>query len=279
MDPRTIELPTGARVSVIDTGAGADDSEMPAIVLLHGVCMSKAFFGRNIGPLAEAGHRVVALDYRGHGASPAAPSGHTVPQYARDVHALIDALGLGAVVLVGWSMGSMVAWDYLAQFPDDARVQGVAILSQGPSDLTQPGWDHGLATTAELREWVQAAQDDPAAFLAEFLPEMFMEEAPPEEAAALLASVAAIQPGTATSILADQTLADYRPVLPTFTTPHLLVWGRDEKIGQLAGATWVLDALPAAELHVFEHSGHCPMYEEPDAFNALLVEWIGRLGA
>jgi pimeloyl-ACP methyl ester carboxylesterase len=59
--------------------------------------------------------------------------------------------------------------------------------------------------------------------------------------------------------------------------PHLLVWGRDEKVGKLAAADWLHRELPRSELHVFSESGHCPMWEEPEKFNALLTEWAARL--
>ena len=93
-----IGLSTGATVAVTDVGSGRP------LVLLHGVCMSRHFFERNIDALAAA-HRVVALDFRGHGASPSSEGGHSIAQYARDVRALIEHLDLEDAVLLGWSMG------------------------------------------------------------------------------------------------------------------------------------------------------------------------------
>ncbi|HWI73657.1 MAG TPA: alpha/beta hydrolase [Baekduia sp.] len=270
--PKTIELSTGATVSVTDRGAG------PALVLLHGVCMATTFFERNIDALASD-HRVIAFDYRGHGQSPPAAAGHTVAQYARDLRALLEALAVESAVLVGWSMGSMVAWDYLAQYADDPRVSGVVIVSQGPSDLTQPGWPHGIADLAELRGFIEATQTDVHGFLAEFVEILFKDPLPEAELQALVAAITTVAPGTATSILADQTLRDYRPQIPALTVPHLLVWGADEKVVKLASGDWLAENLPAAELHVFEDSGHCPMYEEPERFNALVAEWAARSAA
>jgi non-heme chloroperoxidase len=266
---REIALSTGATLSLTDRGSG------PAVVLLHGVCMTSAFFERNVDALA-ASHRVVALDFRGHGASPAASAGHTVAQYARDVRALIDHLELDDPVLVGWSMGCLVIWDYLVQFADDPRVRGVVIVSQGPSDLTQPDWPHGIADVAGLAGFVEAAQSDFRGFFAGFVPHMFKE--PPSEAqqAAFVDAICGIEPSAGTVILVDQTLRDYRPHIPAMTVPHLLVWGADEKVIKLASAHWLVEHLPDAELHVFDDSGHCPMWEEPDRFNALVTRWIAR---
>src|SRR5215207_8749942 len=88
MTENLIGLSTGATVAVTDLGSGTP------LVLLHGVCMSRHFFGRNIDALAAAGHRVVAPDLRGHGASPSSEGGHSIGQYARDARALIEHLEL-----------------------------------------------------------------------------------------------------------------------------------------------------------------------------------------
>lgn len=76
--------------------------------------------------------------------------------------------------------------------------------------------------------------------------------------------------------MADQTLRDYRGFLTGLDVPHLLIWGVDEKVVKVASADWLSEALADAELHVFDHSGHCPMWEEPDLFNELLAGWVAR---
>lgn len=264
------ELPTGARVSYSDEGTGR------AVVLLHGVAMSSTFFERNVSDLAR-NHRIIALDFRGHGASPYAEGGHTVAQYARDVRGLIEVLGLDRPVVVGWSMGSLVAWDYLRQFGADHRLAGVVIVSQGPSDLIQADWPHGIADDADLHAFVSAMQEDSRAFLGEFLPTMFHTAPDQGTIDRFLDDIGRAGANTGTLILADQTVQDYRADIPGFDVPHLLVWGSDEQVGKLAAADWLLGQLPSAELHVFETSGHCPMWEEADRFNSLVASWIAGL--
>jgi non-heme chloroperoxidase len=270
MTSTVLDLPTGATLACTDTGSGRP------VLLLHGVCMSRKFFERNIEPLAGR-HRVIALDFRGHGESPSVEGGHTVAQYARDVRAVIEMLDLRDAVLVGWSMGSMVLWDYLGQFAGDPRLAGAVVVSQGPSDLTQPGWPYGIADLAGLRAYLQLAQDDFAGFFAGFVPEMFKNEPTKTEQAGFVKAISAVGANAGSVILVNQTLQDYRDLIPRFTVPHLLVWGRDEKVGKLAAADWLHRELPSSELHVFAESGHCPMWEEPEKFNALLTDWIARL--
>jgi pimeloyl-ACP methyl ester carboxylesterase len=123
---------------------------------------------------------VVNVDLRGHGESPACEGGHTVAQYARDVHALIEQLGLDGVILVGWSMGTMVAWELIRRF-GTARLAGHVNVSQGPSDLKRDDWPLGAFTTDELFGLLEAAQDDFRGVMADFVPTMFADERPAEE--------------------------------------------------------------------------------------------------
>jgi non-heme chloroperoxidase len=265
-----IDLSTGVTLSYQDAGQGRP------LILLHGVCMSNRFFERNVEPLA-AQHRVIAPDFRSHGDSPAVEGGHTVEQYARDVRALIEALELRDVVLVGWSMGSLVAWEYLSQNVEDSRVAGVVIVSQGPSDLTQDGWDYGIADMATLHEYVRLCQADFDGFFADFVPLMFKDELEPHQHAVFTAAISSVGANAGSLILLDQTLRDYRAVIPTFAVPHLLAWGVDEQVVPMASSDWLLGQLPNARREVFEQSGHCPMWEEPDRFNAVVTEWVARL--
>ena len=93
-------------LSVEDEGSG------PAVVFIHGWSCSGRFFQRQL-PYFARSHRVVIPDLRGHGRSEKTLSGHTLPQYAEDLRELFGSLSLERPVLVGWSMGAEVAWEYL----------------------------------------------------------------------------------------------------------------------------------------------------------------------
>lgn len=267
--PSLVTLPDGPMLSVTDVGQG------PPLVLLHGVAMSSAFFERNIDDLARD-HRVIAIDYRGHGRSPAVDGGHTVDQYARDVHALLTVLDVRDAVAVAWSMGAFVAWDYLLQLGELSRIARVVVVSQGPSDLTQADWPHGIADVAGVAGLHRAVQSDSTAFLSGFLPLMFADALDAATHDHLLASIATIRADTASAILVDQTLLDYRQQLPAVTTPHLLVWGDDEKVIAAASGRWLDEHLPDSSLVVIEGTGHCPMWEQPERFSATVRDWLSH---
>ena len=260
-----LDIGGGVRLAYDDRGSGRP------VVLIHGVSMSRRFFERNLDGLAGC-FRVVNVDLRGHGESPAHEGGHTVAQYARDVHALIERLGLDGAVLVGWSMGTMVVWELIRQF-GTAGLAGHVNVSQGPSDLKREGWALGAFSTEELFGLLEAAQDDFRGVMAEFVPSMFADDRPADELDLLVSETQKLGPNAATCILLDQSLRDFRELVGSYALPTLCSWGRDEKLVPVAAGEWLAAHQPA-DLHIFEHSGHCPMWEEPELWNQVVGDWI-----
>ena len=201
--------------------------------------------------------------------------GHTVAQYARDVQAAIGQLGLEGAVLVGWSMGTMVVWELVRQF-GTAGLAGHVNVSQGPSDLKREGWELGAFSEAELFGLLEAAQDDFRGVMAEFVPAMFADERPADEVEMLVSETQKLGANAATCILLDQSLRDFREVVGSYALPTLCSWGRDEKLVPVAAGEWLAEHTPA-DLHIFEHSGHCPMWEEPELWNQVVGDWIAGL--
>jgi pimeloyl-ACP methyl ester carboxylesterase len=101
---------------------GAGD---PALVLVHGWANTRAIWGVHPETLARS-HRVVALDLAGHGLSGANRTDWTMDAFGEDVVAVVDQLGLREVVLVGFSMGGVVALEAAERLGD--RVVGVVFV-------------------------------------------------------------------------------------------------------------------------------------------------------
>lgn len=105
-----------SRSGVVETGDGAlvyyeVTGDGAPILFVHGWTMSGRFWDRQVEGLAPH-FAVVTMDLRGHGNSSKVLHGHTVPQYARDVRAVIEALDLHGVTLVGWSLPGPVVLDH-----------------------------------------------------------------------------------------------------------------------------------------------------------------------
>jgi non-heme chloroperoxidase len=259
----------GAELYYEDEGTG------DPVVFVHGVWATSKFFRRQMPHFAQS-HRAVALDLRGHGRSEHVDHGHTVPQYARDLRKFLSALGLERPVLVGWSMGSFVIWDYVRQFGTDG-LRGLVFVDQSPSDYRWPDWPYGPFDFNTLRHIMSEVQGEGReALVRGFIP-MIFKELPAEGDQAWMCEEMMRMPATiASSIIYDQTMQDYRDTLPRVTVPALLCVGTDSFVAPEA-AELMRSSMPDTRVAVFKQSRHTPFFEEPELFNKTLEDWIRTL--
>lgn len=112
----------GRRIAYREHGSGPR-----AIVLTHGLLMDSRMYTHVAPVLADAGHRVITVDMLGHGASdqPHEMTAYSMPQFGRDVVALLDHLQLAHAVIGGTSLGANVALEAAVAAP--ARVRGLVL--------------------------------------------------------------------------------------------------------------------------------------------------------
>src|SRR5215470_12531731 len=198
-------LANGVTLHLTDVGEGRP------IVFVHGVMGTSRFFDRQLAHVS-AQARMIAPDLRGHGRSEKVLSGHTVENYAEDLHQLFEARGVDRPVLVGWSMGAMVVWEYLRSHGPDG-VAGIVVVDQPPSDWAWGGYEFGAITAETLAELVAGLQMAPRAVATEFA--QLIVRDPTEEILLWMADEMTLcPPAIGATILVNQTLRDYRPFLP-----------------------------------------------------------------
>ena len=261
----SIDLPFGGALAYSDDGSGRP------VVLIHGWSCSRAFFGRNVGPLSER-FRIMNIDLPGHGESPHRDGGHTMEQYARDLKHLLVALDLEDAVLVGWSMGSFVIWDLIRQFGIEG-LAGHVIVDCGPTDLNQDGWALGVFSLEGIFAFVAEVQADHHAAAEGALPYFFREPPTGADRRMLIDQMTSLGANTTACSFISQSVCDYRDVIGTYSLPTLCVWGRHDQALPVANAAWLAEHVPA-EVVILEQSGHCSMWEEPDLFNQAVGDWI-----
>jgi non-heme chloroperoxidase len=254
--------------SVEDAGTGAP------VVFIHGWSMSGRFFQRQLAYFAGT-HRVIIPDLRGHGRSEKTTRGHTVPNYAADTRAILAGLSVERPVLVGWSMGAMVGYEYLRAFGPDS-VAGLVVVDQPPSDFAWDGYEFGGITMDTLREMNEQVQLDQPAFAADFAGLMLHEPDEPTMAW-MSAEILQVPPVIASTILVDQTLRDYREFLPQIGVPTLVLFGEDDKLTSPKAGRYIADRIPGARLQTFPGSSHCPFWEEADAFNQAVAAFAAEV--
>jgi non-heme chloroperoxidase len=248
----------GTTFAYVDVGAGSP------ILLLHGWSSSLRWFSRIIPALARD-HRVVALDFRGHGSSDKTDCGHTMEQYARDVHDFVDGIALDRPVMAGWSMGSIVLWNYVKQF-GAGQASGMVFVGQSASDLVTPDYEHGIMTLDDLPQWIFALQMNREPMVRENMRLMVKHEPTAGELAWMTSDYLRCPAHIAAVALYSQTMADSMPAFAMIDFPTQVHFGVDPKMYKREHGEWLAGVIPGCELVVFEESGHVPMWEEPDRF-------------
>jgi pimeloyl-ACP methyl ester carboxylesterase len=114
----------------------------PPIVCIHGLTANAFCFQAYADELASD-HRVIAYDLRGRGDSDKLEEGYSIPIHATDLNALIDELGLERPILIGHSLGALIALYFAAHYPD--KLSKLVLVDAGAplpwrTPEEQPAW-------------------------------------------------------------------------------------------------------------------------------------------
>ena len=101
-------------LNYVERGAG------DALILLHGNGESLDYFSGQIDFFAKS-CRVIALDTRGHGASPRGSAPFTIRQFAEDLRAFMDEKGIESAHILGFSDGGNIALSFALKYPQRVK--------------------------------------------------------------------------------------------------------------------------------------------------------------
>jgi pimeloyl-ACP methyl ester carboxylesterase len=143
VEERSVEVAPGVALHVVDTPGDA-----PAFLLVHGLASNLRLWDGVAARLAAAGHRVVAVDLRGHGRSDKPDGGYDVGTVAADLAVLVERLDLDRPIAVGQSWGGNVVLELAWAHPD--AVGAIACVDGGWIELADrfADWDTCRATLA-----------------------------------------------------------------------------------------------------------------------------------
>src|SRR6202163_3141337 len=137
-------------------------------VLIHGWPLSGASWEKQTAALLAAGHRVITYDRRGFGRSSKPGVGYNYDTFAADLNALLSALDLTGVSLVGHSMGTGEITRYIGKYGTKRLRKAVLIGTLGPYLVKTT--DNPEGVDRSVLDGIKAAiKADRPAFLLEFL--------------------------------------------------------------------------------------------------------------
>lgn len=266
-----IEYPLGVDgvlTRVIETtGAG------PHLVLVHGVGARADRWQRNIEPLADAGFHVSALDLPGHGfAAKGAGFDYSIAGWSRFLEGFLDHQGIDHVVLVGTSLGGHVSAELACRAPE--RVEALVLV--GSIGLVPWGEERRHASRERLRDTslegiarkLRLVLHDPDLVDDDWIEEEYRINNSPGAAESFAAVAEYFAERLDDDIVGERlgTLDDGPPVM--------LVWGAEERAVPVEVGEQAHAMIPGSELRLIADAAHAPYYEQPEAFNDLIVEFL-----
>jgi proline iminopeptidase len=259
-------------------------SGVPCIAVHGGLGMDHTYLKRAFGPLTDV-LDLIYVDQRGNGRAARPPRETiTMQQLADDVRAFADVLGLERFALLGHSFGGFVALEFATTHAE--RLTHLLLLDTSPGtfeptadELAERPDPATVTTTARegfrrMFSSVPSSDDDFRAGLPEIAP-AYMHHGDPS----------LLTDDYADAILDADTMVRGFEFLPQWsvagkldriTCPTLVVCGRYDLLTTPECAKRLAATIPDAELAWFEQSGHFPWLEEPDAFFAVVRDFVAR---
>lgn len=278
---RYVDLPGGIRMHYRDEGA----RDAPTLLLIHGFSASLHTWEPWVERLATGDqrindYRIVSLDLPGHGLT-RAPAGYqaSIEAFRDAVEAFVRSQQLTDFAIAGSSMGGNVAWEYALAHPEQVN----ALILVGAS-----GWEETRAEYADEPPVFRLLRSpaapllrdlDNTALVRQGLENSFVDQALVTDAMVTRYSELSRAPGHR-DILLQMTLGfrerNYATPerLAALQMPTLVFTGDQDLLIPPANAQQFADAIPNAELIVFENVGHIPQEERPDESAMAVHEFL-----
>lgn len=239
------------------------------LVFLHGIGGRASGWAPIQQACAQAGHASLAWDMPGYGESPMVDP-YDFDGLADALAALMDARGLPQAVLVGHSLGGMVALQMWARHPQ--RVAGLVLAASSPAFGHGSG-DFQQAFISQRLAPIEAGQSM-AQVAAGLIPTMV---APGYQGPGLLqaqACMGSITPAAYKAALGALVRFEQRAALPTITVPTLCVAAEHDRTAAPAVVQRMAEKIPHAQYQCLSGVGHLLTFEQPDSFAQALLAFL-----
>lgn len=267
-----IDISAG-RVAYVESSGRSVGRSVP-LLLIHGNSASKEFMKKQVEGLGK-NFKVIVFDLPGHGESSNAlnpASDYTLPGYAKIVEEMIHKLGLGPVILVGWSLGGHIAMEFMAR--SSHLLKGVVIISAPPLTPTEEGFKQ-----AYLPTYSSSLGSKTEPFTPEEVKEYMTQGGIDFDRNPELLAAGVRAHGLARYIMVDDVMKgnvqDERSVVETCPVPLAFILGKHEH----AINNDYIQSLDYANCTMLEvvDGGHDMQWSHADKVNALIRQFMSSL--
>ena len=239
------------------------------VLMLHGIGGGRQAFARQMQPLADAGFHAVAWDMPGYGHSSVVDP-YSFEALADECIELIEVLAPERLVLVGHSMGGMVAQEVAARVPE--RIAALVLAQTSAAFGKSDGaWQRAFI---EERTAPLAAGSSMRDLAIGLVPAMLSPDAPRSVGDEAIEVMAHVPPQTYRLALHALIGFDRRAQLAQLAMPVLLIAGSDDRNAPPHVMQGMAARLSNARYVEIERCGHLMTFEQPEAFNAALIGFL-----
>ncbi|MFI4921345.1 MAG: alpha/beta fold hydrolase [Gammaproteobacteria bacterium] len=250
--------------------AGVADARH-TLLLIPGWQTSASIWSAQLDYFSARGYHVIAMDPRSQGGSTVVQSGNAPEDRARDIHAVITALKLTHLTLVGWSQGVQDVAAYVAQYGTgalDALALVDSSVSAGPESVKE-----SPAFVRAILQYMAIYSRDPRAYSDGFMHAIISAPAPAATFTRLEDEFMRTPSDIGISMqMQDMFTVDRRPALKKFDKPTLVIASAQSQ--ELDAQKQMAAALPHGKFAVIQHAAHAVFFDQPVVFDQQLEAFI-----
>ncbi len=244
----------------------------PTLVLLHGFPLDRTIWRPQAEKLSKK-YRVITPDLRGHGLSEAPEGVYTMDLYASDLKAVLDSIGVRAVVLGGLSMGGYVAFAFYRLFKE--RVHGLILVD------TKAEADSPEARARREEQALSVLKNGSGEIAGQLIGRMFTEKTLTvnpvlaERVRRMMENTSPV--GIAGALRGMAERRDSTQLLASIKVPTLVIVGEEDPITPVSDARRMVGMIPGSELVVVPGAAHLTSLEKPDEVSRAVRRLLERI--
>lgn len=245
------------------------------ILFIHGFSEDHNSFRIQQRALSKK-YKIITYDLRGHGISDRVNYGLNIERFALDLKELIEALDLKDVILVGWSMGASIIFEYINQFALK-DIDKICIVDMGPKSINTEDWKfgliHGKYKIDDFKEDLDLIKDDWLKFAQKFIKKM-SPDFDEKQFNIAVDKIKQNSPHVMHAMWKSTMEKDYRNILKKIDIPTLILFGENSTFYSTKTGEYLRENISKSKLIVFEKCTHLLVLENPIKFNKALEEFI-----
>lgn len=256
---------TRQRPAIAFEATGSGD----AVLFLHGIGGNRRNWAGELERVGAA-YRAIAIDFRGYGDSAGIEAPFAFADFADDALGVLDELGIDRAHVVGLSMGGLVAQAVYARAPD--RVASLCLVAcRSAAEPVLPGARRDSFIQARLEP---LRHGGPEALAQSLAPSLIGRQATPHAREAVMASLRKLRPDAYVAVMEARMRIEPFLDPATIAVPTLVVGSDEDTVAPLEQMRALADAVGQRPLAVIEGAGHLINIEKPEAFQAVLLDFL-----